>query len=278
MASSLAVPVDYFLRLDEAHIPLNPCIGHRIRLTWHGRIACTHCGNPSRKSYGQGYCYPCFKKLAQCDLCVVSPERCHYAEGTCREPEWGQGFCMQPHLVYLANSSGIKVGITKQAQLPTRWIDQGAVQALPIFNVDTRQQAGYVEVALKQHISDKTQWQRMLKADDPQVNLKEIRDDLLAKVTTDIDDLRKKFGAGSIRPVTDTETQLIRYPVDRYPTKVVALNLDREKRIEGVLLGIKGQYLIFDNGVINLRRYTAYDIEFEPMGEVTPVGESLRLF
>ena len=107
-------PIDYYLNLDDQQIHLNLHIGSRVHLSWTGVITCIHCGEATRKSYSQGYCYPCFKKLATCDLCVVSPERCHYHEGTCRDPAWGERFCMQPHLVYLANSSGIKVGITKQ--------------------------------------------------------------------------------------------------------------------------------------------------------------------
>ena len=125
-------PVGYGLNfVDQDDFPLNPYIGQRLTLKWHGEIKCQHCGRASKKSFSQGYCYPCSQRLAQCDLCVMSPERCHYDKGTCREPAWGEEFCMQSHIVYLANSSGIKVGITRPSQLPTRWLDQGAVQALP---------------------------------------------------------------------------------------------------------------------------------------------------
>ncbi|HKI73379.1 MAG TPA: DUF2797 domain-containing protein [Pseudomonadales bacterium] len=278
MGVTLAEPVDYTLRFEDAEYPLNPFIGHRIQLVYHGNIRCQHCGNATKKSYSQGYCYPCFKKLAQCDLCVVSPERCHFDKGTCREPDWGEAFCMQPHIVYLANSSGIKVGITKPEHLPTRWIDQGAVQALPVVAVQTRQQSGFVEVAFKNHITDKTQWQRMLKADDPLVDMGAIRDDLLAQVQGDLDELQQRFGIQAIQPITDADAQTIRYPVDRYPTKVVSMSFDKTPLIEGVLYGIKGQYLIFDTGVINLRRFTSYEVELVPMGEAHVPGESLSLF
>ncbi len=117
-----------------------------------------HCGASTRKSYGDGYCYPCFKTLARCDLCVVSPDRCHYAAGTCREPAWGEAFCMQPHVVYLANSAGAKVGITKPENLPGRWLDQGATQAVVIMRTHSRHQAGCVEAALARHVSDRTDW------------------------------------------------------------------------------------------------------------------------
>ncbi|MEX1237513.1 MAG: DUF2797 domain-containing protein [Pseudomonadales bacterium] len=278
MGVELKDPVDYFLRLDEAEIHLNPYIGRRIQLVYHGNIECQHCGRASRKSYSQGYCYPCFRKLAQCDLCVVSPERCHYDQGTCREPDWGESFCMQPHLVYLANSSGIKVGITRPSQIPTRWIDQGAVQAIPIFEVDTRQQSGFVEVAFKHHISDKTNWQRMLKTEDSYIDLKHSRDELMPEVNDELTTLRRRFGQNSIRFIEDADVQTIRYPVDRYPTSVTAMNFDKTPTVEGTLLGIKGQYLIFDTGVINLRRFTSYEIELVLLGETARTGESLALF
>lgn len=262
MASQYNDPIDYYLRLDDEEIHLNPYIGSTIKLRHVGLITCLHCGRITKKSYSQGYCYPCFKKLAQCDLCVVSPERCHYAEGTCRDNDFAMNFCMDAHLVYIANSSGIKVGITKQENLPTRWIDQGAVQALPIIAVQTRQQSGFVEVAFKNHISDKTQWQRMLKADDAHLDLIEIRDRLMQDVSGDLESLRNRFGLQAIQPINNVDVQTFRYPVQRYPTKVVSMSFDKTPEVGGVLYGIKGQYLIFDIGVINLRKFTSYEIEF----------------
>ncbi|MGR4058284.1 DUF2797 domain-containing protein, partial [Pseudomonas aeruginosa] len=135
-------PVQYAFRLDDREVAVNPLIGRPLRLEYLGSIFCTHCGRKTKKSFSQGYCYPCFTRLAQCDSCIVSPEKCHYEQGTCREPEWGERFCMTDHVVYLANSSGVKVGITRASQIPTRWIDQGARQALPILRVATRQQSG----------------------------------------------------------------------------------------------------------------------------------------
>lgn len=135
MRTRLSGLVSYELQLAEQSIALNPLMGKSFKLTYTGQIFCVHCNRPIKKSFNQGYCYPCFTSLAQCDMCIMKPETCHYEAGTCREPDWAQKFCFQPHIVYLANSSGIKVGITRQTQLPTRWIDQGAVQALPIFKV-----------------------------------------------------------------------------------------------------------------------------------------------
>src|SRR5690554_3510233 len=145
MLGTLGEPVRYALPLGDEQLPLNDLLGRTIRLEALGEIRCQHCNRLTKKSYSQGFCFPCMKKLAQCDLCIVSPERCHYEQGTCREPAWGEQFCMTDHIVYLANSSGLKVGITRASQIPTRWIDQGASQALPIMRVATRQQSGMVE-------------------------------------------------------------------------------------------------------------------------------------
>ncbi|MDA0273289.1 MAG: DUF2797 domain-containing protein, partial [Proteobacteria bacterium] len=245
-------PVEYSLRLDDDTYTLNEYIGQNVTLKHLGTIECIGCGRPSKKSFSQGYCYPCFKKLPQCDLCIVSPERCHFDQGTCRDNDFAANFCMQPHIVYLANSSGIKVGITRQENLPTRWIDQGAVQALPVMNVMTRQQSGFVEVAFKKHVSDKTLWQKMLRGENEHLDLVTLRDELLAELKPDLDPLTDRFGIQAIQPILDAEVQTITYPVEQYPTKVVSLNLDKTPEISGTLQGIKGQYLIFDIGVINL--------------------------
>jgi hypothetical protein len=255
-------PIDYYLNLGDEEVHLNPHIGSSIKLAYNGLIQCTHCGRTTKKSFSQGYCYPCFRKLAQCDLCMMSPERCHHAEGTCRDNEFAESFCMNDHIVYLANSSGIKVGITRPANLPTRWIDQGAVQALPVFAVQTRQQSGFVEVAFKSHISDKTQWQRMLKEEPAAVDLPETRDRLIKEISTELDELQKRFGLQAIQPIANAEVQDFRYPVLEYPTKVKSMNFDKMPVVEGVLKGIKGQYLILDVGVINIRKFTAYEVEF----------------
>jgi len=253
-----------FLRKMSSQVPEGGCSTDApvVSLTHTGNILCLECGRKTKKSYSQGFCYPCFKKLAQCDLCVVSPERCHFDQGTCRSDDFAESFCMQPHIVYIANSSGIKVGITKQENLPTRWIDQGAVQALPIMNVMTRQQSGFVEVAFKNHVSDKTQWQQMLKAEDRHIDLIAARDELMTTAKADLDPVLHRFGIHAIQPITDAEVQTFTYPVEQYPTKVVSLSFDKTPEVKGKLLGIKGQYLIFDTGVINLRRFTSYEIVF----------------
>ena len=263
MKVQLSSPVEYQLPLDNDLIDLNPHIGGKVRLDYQGEINCISCGRKTSKSYAQGHCYPCFISLAECDMCIVKPETCHFDAGTCREPEWAQQHCMQPHYVYLANSSGIKVGITRGSQIPTRWIDQGASQALPIFRVASRYQSGLLEVAIKQHVSDRTDWRKMLKGDAEPRDLATIRDELAEQCNDQISELQTRFGAENIEFLADEQLVEIQYPVEHYPEKVKSLNLDKTPSVEGELLGIKGQYLILDSGVINIRKYSGYKLDVD---------------
>lgn len=263
MNTSDAGPVQYRLTLGGQELDLNSLLGKKLRLSFQGAINCCHCGRKTKKSYSQGYCYPCFKKLAQCDTCIMSPEKCHYDAGTCREPEWGERFCFQDHIVYLANSSGLKVGITRETQVPTRWMDQGAVSALPIFRVKTRKQSGLVEDAIRKHTSDRTNWRNMLKGLAPELDLVAERDRLLALAAEDIRALQAEHGLDAIYPLPDAQPFVFTYPVQQHPEKVTALNLDKTPDVEGVLQGIKGQYLILDSGVLNIRKFNAYHIDLE---------------
>jgi hypothetical protein len=261
MATSLhGEEVIYHLRLGDESVALNPLIGTRLRLHYLGAIHCSHCGRKTKSSYSQGYCYPCMIRLAQCDVCIMSPERCHYHKGTCREPHWGEQFCMTDHVVYLANSSGIKVGITRATQLPTRWLDQGASQALPIVRVATRQQSGLVEDLFRSQVADRTNWRLLLKGEATPMDLPAVRDELFQSCAAGIHDLQQRFGLQAIQPVSDAAVVRMRYPVQAYLNKIASFNLDKNPLVEGTLMGIKGQYLIFDTGVINIRKYTAYQL------------------
>jgi len=255
-------PVQYQLPIGADLLPMNEGIGQTIKLSYQNEIHCVACGRKTKKSFAQGHCYPCFRALASCDMCIMKPETCHYAEGTCREPLWGEENCFIPHYVYLANSSGIKVGITRGTQIPTRWMDQGAAQALPIFQVDNRLQSGLLEVAIKQHISDRTDWRKMLKADAEALDLKAIRDDLMEQCSTEIADLKETQGNDAIRALDEPVVDIY-YPVSEYPKKIKSLNFDKQPEIEGSLLGIKGQYIILDTGVLNIRKFSGYNIEVD---------------
>ncbi|MCX2981695.1 DUF2797 domain-containing protein [Halieaceae bacterium IMCC14734] len=265
MLTKLESPVQYALQLGEQEVDMNALLGEQLELEHLGAINCVSCDRLTKKSFNQGYCYPCFTRLASCDSCIMSPEKCHYAAGTCREPEWGERNCMTDHFVYLANSSGVKVGITRGNQIPTRWMDQGAVQALPVFRVATRLLSGLVETVYKQHIADKTNWRAMLKGDVEDLDLTAVRDTLAEQCAAELAGLQDTHGLQSITALTDESQIEIAYPVIEHPVKVTSFNLDKQPLVTGKLMGIKGQYLIFDGGVINLRKYGGYQLELRQL-------------
>lgn len=260
MVTQLDQPVSYLLPLGDERVPLNAYLGSELRLRFDGVINCIYCDRKTSKSFNQGYCYPCFRRLARCDSCIISPEKCHYAAGTCREPEWADEHCMIDHYVYLANTSGLKVGITRGTQIPTRWMDQGATQARPIFRVATRLHSGLVETLFKNHIADKTNWQAMLKGDADPLDLEAARRSLMEDCSEELQALWQEHGLQAITELPEQDDTHINYPVLEYPQKVKSLNLDKTPEIGGTLLGIKGQYLMFDTGVINLRKYGGYNL------------------
>ncbi len=263
MKTVLEDVVQYHLPLDDQRIALNQHIGKKITLTHNGNIHCLNCGRKTNKSFSQGYCFPCMRSLARCDSCIIKPELCHYHEGTCREPQWGEENCMHSHIVYLANTSGIKVGITRGSQVPTRWMDQGAVAALPIFKVSNRLLSGKVEVLLKQNIADKTNWRTMLKGNIEPVDLIRFRDQEIACWMEQLSPVIRQAGEQSVSACPDEQVTIVNYPVNKYPEKVTSFNFDKTPQVSGLLNGIKGQYLILDGGVINMRKFAGYEIELE---------------
>ncbi len=262
MHVSLGTPIEYRLTLSGQGVCLNEFVGKRLRLEFLQEIECIHCGRQTRKSFSQGYCYPCFSSLAQCDMCIVSPEKCHYHLGTCREPEWGLAHCMKSHIIYLSNTSGVKVGITRESQLPTRWIDQGAIQALPIIRVSRRYYSGLVESAFKQYLNDKTNWRSMLRHEAEAIDLYKVFITFWPQVEVALDDDVKS----DIEVIADRDAVLaLDYPSQQYPGKISSFNLDKIPLVEGQLDAIKGQYLIFDSGVINIRKYAGYLVKLESL-------------
>ena len=190
----------------------------------------------------------------------MSPDRCHFHLGTCRDNTFAEQFCMQPHRVYLANSTGLKVGITRAENLPSRWLDQGATQGLVIMTAATRRQSGLLEAAFKAHVTDRTQRQRMLKGPGAVLDLPAERDRLLNLAADAIALIQAEFEPGEMALAETAETRHFTYPVTQYPEKVKSYNLDKTPVLEGTLLGIKAQYLILDHTVINLRKYTGYEV------------------
>ncbi len=255
-----------WLPLGDSQLPLGPLIGQALTVRFDGEIRCQNCDRKSKKSFSQGYCFPCFKKLARCDLCMVSPTRCHYDQGTCREPEWAQGFCFKPHSVYLANSSGLKVGITGRDREPVRWLDQGARQAQVLAWCETRQQAGELEAQLSEQLSDRTQWRKLVSEDAPDIDLAAAREAALAQLG--------ELPAGVT--VATAPEQRFSYPVASYG-KTRSISLDKTAFFTDVLTGIKGQYLLFEEGVFNVRKHTGYRVHLS--AQPAPAGEpQLEIF
>jgi len=247
--------VKYELPLSDELVHLNPLIGKSISLTHSGNIFCIDTGKKIKKAYGQGYSWDSFITLPECDQCIVKPELCHYAKGTCRDSSWGEKHCMQPHVIYLSLTSDLKIGITRRTQVPTRWIDQGAIRAIKLCEVKDRLTSGLIESEIAKSMSDKTNWRKMLKNEYPEIDLLEAKNEILKKFDT----LFKKYEI----IVLDDEITNINFPVENYPEKVSSFNFDKNPVIEGVLKGIKGQYLIFEKGVINMRKFQGYEISIE---------------
>jgi len=260
MTARLETPVRYQLSVGNALVDMSDLLERKLTLRCTGRIFCINCGKLTNKSFNQGYCYKCFEKLAQCDNCIVAPELCHYDAGTCREPVWADHFCMQDHVVYFANSSGLKVGVTRASQVPTRWIDQGATQALAVVRTRSRQQAGFCEAMFRQHVADRTNWRGMLKGEQEVLDMPAERERLLGLCRTEFAQLQQRFGLHALSLCNGVEPVNICYPVQGLPEKLVSIDLETVGTASGTLLGIKGQYLILDNGVLNVRKYTGYEL------------------
>jgi hypothetical protein len=257
--------VEYALPIGEQLIDMNALIGERIGVSYENEIHCIHCATKTKKSFNQGYCYRCLTRLAQCDTCIIKPELCHYDAGTCREPEWGEANCLSDHFVYLANTGTVKVGITRHVTdgVSSRWIDQGATQAIAVMRVQNRLTSGLVETAFKEHVADKTNWRTMLKSEPEAVDLQHLKESLLELVESDLDEIIDEYGFQAI-DIVNAPAIDIHYPVEQYPKKVTSINLDKDGRFDGVLQGIKGQYLMLDgNRVINMRKYAGYNLVVE---------------
>ncbi|MEL7187753.1 MAG: DUF2797 domain-containing protein [Pseudomonadota bacterium] len=241
----------YTLELGDSSIDMNAKIGETIKLSFDGTINCIACEKVTKKSFGGGFCYPCFRSAPESSECIIRPELCRAHEGEARDMAWAEKHCLTEQIVYLARSSAIKVGITRASQMPTRWIDQGATDAIVFARVPNRYMAGVVEVAMKEHLTDRTNWQRMLK--------NEVIDaDLVATKASLIDTLDDE-----LRQYVDADDTVcsINYPVERFPEKVKSVGFDKVPEIEGCLAGIKGQYLIFDdNRVLNIRKHNGYHV------------------
>lgn len=254
-------PVQYYFcvvngnkpSVQKSRIPLNPLIGSKIRLEFSGEIQCVDCGKPTKKTFGGGSCYNCFQSLASNDFCILKPSGCHFHLGTCREPKWGQEHCFKSHIVYLANTTGIKVGITKENPHSKRWVDQGAIEGLPIVEVSNRKDSGIIEDNLGKLIPDKSSWQKLISSDSEEIDLIAESNRILSYL-----DLKKLNIEGKI---LSTNLTRIKYPISRYPSLKKSLKPEPGKNLESILLGIKGQYLLFEEGGMNIRSLEGYSVK-----------------
>ena len=243
METEFSQPIQYYLVFESDFINMNQLLGKNITIQFI-RYQCLNCGL-DKPIYRQGFCKSCFYEIPQAADWIMRPElsTAHLDEED-RDLEYEKKVQLQPHIVYLANSSNVKVGVTRKSQVPTRWIDQGAHEAIEIVEVPNRYLAGITEVALKDHVSDKTNWRSMLKNDIKDEDLVQWRERLKQYIPEEAKDYFIE---------SNTETNL-EFPVIKYPDKPKSLNLIKEQAYTGKLEGIKGQYLIFDDEtVFNVR-------------------------
>jgi hypothetical protein len=247
--------VNYHLPVGKNEYPVNPLIGKKISLRFTGRINCISCGKITKKSFSQGYCYRCLQSAPEVSESVIRPELSKSHFGIARDVEWAQTHDLAGHYVYLAVACELKVGVTRQHQIPERWIDQGASYAVKLAQTPNRHIAGVIEVFLKRYIADRTNWQGML------ISCGNENIDLLEEKTKAINLL-----PAELRKYTCSDNSItnIVYPVLNYPVSVKSLTFDKTESVEGTLHGIKGQYLIFDDGkVLNIRKHSGYFIQCE---------------
>jgi len=245
-------PIQYYLVFENSFLSLNQLLDKSLEIDFVG-YQCLNCGK-KKKIFRQGFCYDCFMSSPAAGDWIMKPElSTAHLDIEDRDLDYEKKVQLQPHVVYLALSSEVKVGVTRQTQVPTRWIDQGAVQAIPIVEVPNRYLAGITEVALKDHYADKTNWQKMLKNDIPQVDLLKEKASLQYIIPKEVQEFYH---------IDKEDLYELHYPVLRYPSKVNSLNLDKSPNFSGKLTGIKGQYLMFEDGtVFNVRTFEGYVVK-----------------
>ncbi|WP_264560346.1 DUF2797 domain-containing protein [Flavobacterium sp. N2270] len=253
MQTEFLSPIQYYLVFEDSFLNVNQLIGKEIEISFQG-YQCLNCGK-QKKIFRQGYCYDCFMSSASVGDWIMKPElSTAHLDIEDRDLAYEKRVQLQPHIVYLALSSDVKVGVTRKTQVPTRWIDQGAIEAIPVVEVPNRYLAGITEVALKDHFTDKTSWQKMLKNNVPNVDLISERNSVLQWLPEEI------------KPYFAKEQALykIDFPIESYPTKVNSLNLEKTPLYSGKMLGIKGQYLLFEDGtVFNIRSNEGIVVKME---------------
>ena len=254
MQTEFGNPIQYYLVFEDSFLNVNQLLGKPMEITFVG-FQCLNCGK-KKKIFRQGFCYDCFYSSPAVGDWIMKPELSTAHLGIAdRDLTYEQKVQLQPHIVYLALSSEVKVGVTRKTQMPTRWIDQGASQAIAIVEVPNRYLAGITEVALKNHYADKTNWRKMLTNTFEPLDLVAERLKVEHLIPTEV---QEYFYHQKV------DLYEMQYPVLEYPTKVTSLSLDKTPNFQGKLMGIKGQYLLFEDGtVFNVRGSEGYIVKIE---------------
>jgi hypothetical protein len=255
MKTELNNPIRYYLTFPSMFVRVNELIGKTITFT-HTGYCCLNCGS-NETIFRQGFCKRCFFETPTAGDWIMRPELSQaHLDIEDRDLAYEKKVQLQPHVVYLAVSSGLKVGVTRKTQVPTRWIDQGAHQTIPIVEVPNRYLAGITEVALKEYYNDKTNWRRMLTQDPSQMDLVAERDRALQWLPQEVNPY--------IKTTENDATLFLQFPLEQPPAKVKSVNLTKSKMHSGKLVGIKGQYLVFtDQSVMNVRSHEGVSVRME---------------
>jgi len=250
MVSSIGNPIEYVLPIGEKKLILNKYIGELIQIKFNDEIRCINCKNKIKKTYMQGYCYPCFISLPQTEDCVFKPHLCKAHLGEARDMVWAKNNCLVSTYVYLSLTSNLKVGVTRHSHIPSRWIDQGAHYAIRFAKTPNRYLAGLIELEISKYISDRTQWRKMILGQYDELDLINKKNDLYEYLPSNLD----KYYLNNENIVE------LKYPIINNLEKIKSFNIEKFKSIKKKLIGIKGQYLMFDDShVLNVRKYTGYN-------------------
>ena len=249
LITQLSDPIEYFFPIGQESINLKNYFNCEFEIVFNGDIFCINCNKKINKTFMQGYCYPCFLQSPKTSECIFKPHLCRAHEGESRDMQWSEKNCLTTTYVYLSLTSNLKVGVTRSSHIPSRWIDQGAHQAIKLAKCPNRYTAGMIEVEISKHISDRTQWRKMIQGIYDNIDLLKEKNRLLNTLSESLKRYKSK----------NDDIINFKYPGKRTPEKIKSINMEKLKNFNGILTGIKGQYLIFNNEyVLNVRKYTGY--------------------